>query len=65
MRKWLSKIWCAWTHGGGNIERDPEGRINWRCNRCGRWSDEPVDPDVEGWVLDHELAEYEKRRRAK
>ena len=40
--KFLKKLWCEWTHGGGHIERDELGRINWRCARCGRWSDWPV-----------------------
>lgn len=36
------EIWCGWTHGGGQIKRDDEGRINWQCNKCGRWSRYPV-----------------------
>ena len=35
----LKRWWCNWTHGGGAITRDPEGRINWKCSKCGRWSD--------------------------
>ena len=31
-------LWCGWTHGGGQILRDPLDRINWQCCRCGRWS---------------------------
>ena len=38
-RDWLMRHWCSWTHGGGHIERDSLGRINWQCQRCGRWHD--------------------------
>lgn len=38
----LVDLWCAWTHGGGQIKRDDQGRINWQCNKCGRWSRYPV-----------------------
>ncbi len=41
---------CDWTHGGGRIVRDDLGRINWRCNKCGRWAD-PVPLDEEKKVL--------------
>lgn len=35
-------MWCNWTHGGGRLLRDAQGRINWCCGKCGRWSDNPV-----------------------
>ena len=34
--------WCSWTHGGGDIKRDEQGRINWQCRKCKRWADNPV-----------------------
>lgn len=37
--RWLARVWCSYTHGGGTIERDPCGRINWQCIKCGRWAD--------------------------
>lgn len=40
--RFFTRVWCDITHGGGRIERDSHGRINWRCARCGRWSDHPV-----------------------
>lgn len=51
---WLRAQWCAWTHGGGRIERDPSGRINWQCSRCGRW-DEPVSLEQERRLVDSHL----------
>ena len=42
LAEWVSRLWCDWTHGGGSIERDEQGRINWRCRKCGRWSPHPV-----------------------
>jgi len=38
----LKNLWCDFTHGGGKIHRDAQGQINWRCSKCGRWSDNPV-----------------------
>lgn len=52
---WIKKQWCAWTHGGGRIDRDPAGRINWQCSRCGRWSDYPVSRHDERRVIDSAL----------
>ena len=36
---WLKQVLCSWTHGGGHIKRDLQGRINWQCQKCGRWAD--------------------------
>lgn len=42
MLRGLGEIWCGLTHGGGRIKRDEQGRINWQCDKCGRWSRYPV-----------------------
>jgi hypothetical protein len=47
LRETLTRWWCDWTHGGGVIRRDEQGRINWQCGRCGRWSPNPVPLDDE------------------
>lgn len=47
----LKNLWCEWTHGGGHIERDPLGQINWQCAKCGRWSDHPVPVQTERQVV--------------
>ena len=39
LQEGLIDLWCGWTHGGGYILRDPLGRINWQCCKCGRWND--------------------------
>jgi hypothetical protein len=39
MNNWLKVQWCDWFHGGGQIKRDEHGRINWQCDKCGRWAD--------------------------
>ena len=36
---WLKQVLCSWTHGGGHIKRDSQSRINWQCQKCGRWAD--------------------------
>lgn len=56
MKKWLKRLMCDWTHGGGEIMRDDEGRINWRCGKCGRWSDKPVPVDDERRQTDSAIA---------
>jgi rubrerythrin len=35
--KYLKALWCSWTHGGGTVEHNPSGLIDWQCNKCGRW----------------------------
>jgi len=47
----LRVFWCSWTHGGGQILRDPSDRINWQCLKCGRWST-PVSHEDERAVVD-------------
>lgn len=50
-------LWCEWTHGGGHIERDPSGRVNWQCNRCGRWAQPvPIEDENARTTLDEWLA---------
>lgn len=58
MRRWVSKLWCSLTHGGGSIERDALGRINWQCCKCGRWSDDPVSPEEERRIIDSDIIKY-------
>ena len=57
----LASEWCNWTHGGGHIERDPTGRVNWQCNKCGRWA-EPVSEKDERHALCREMVAEAKRR---
>ena len=57
----LREIWCGLAHGGGNVKRDAEGRINWQCSTCGRWST-PVPLDVERNVIDRDIAERRKQK---
>ena len=47
----LNTLWCDLFHGGGQIKRDDDGRINWQCNKCLRWSD-PVDTMTERLITD-------------
>ena len=46
----MRALWCEWTHGGGQVERDGQGQINWRCSKCRRWGDHPVSPKDESSV---------------
>lgn len=54
-------LWCDFTHGGGWVMRDPLGRINWQCCKCGRWST-PVPPENERKATDYAI--QERRRTA-
>jgi hypothetical protein len=56
MQDWWARIICRWLHGGGDISRDEQGRINWRCRKCGRWSDNPVPLDEERRTVDNAIA---------
>lgn len=56
---WLAREWCRWTHGGGDIKRDPLDRINWQCRKCGRWSDW-VPPEEERAEVERALRERRK-----
>ena len=49
-------FWCDWFHGGGDIKRDDQGRINWQCRKCGSWAD-PVTLKDEAAVVDAALKE--------
>ena len=61
MKNWIKKQWCSYFHGGGTIERDSEGRINWRCAHCGRWSDMPVSLEEEIAQFDKDLLDWQVR----
>lgn len=50
----LAALWCEWTHGGGWVMRDPAGRVNWQCHKCGRWA-EPVNAEDERLAIDEAL----------
>ena len=58
--RFLKNMWCDLTHGGGRIERDEMGRINWRCAKCGRWSDFPVSHEDERRQTDAAISERAK-----
>jgi hypothetical protein len=55
----LSTKWCSWFHGG-RIKRDCYGRINWQCDKCGRWG-EPVDKQTERLIVDAEIRARSKQ----
>jgi len=59
MIEWLSTKWCSWFHGG-RIKRDCYGRINWQCDKCGRWG-EPVDKQTERLIVDAEIRARSKQ----
>lgn len=55
----LAALWCEWTHGGGAIMRDPSGRVNWQCQKCGRWA-EPVSESDEANLLKRHMEQRER-----
>lgn len=57
LKEFAGKVMCNWLHGGGYILRDARGRINWRCRKCGRWSDQPVTKVEERHSVDRALIE--------
>ena len=54
MIRLLRNLWCDWTHSGV-IKRVAQGRINWQCEKCGRWSDKPLGHNLEGAFIDAEI----------
>lgn len=50
----IKEFWCSWAHGGGNIKRDSQGRINWQCRKCGRWA-APVPLEQEKRMTDRAI----------
>ena len=61
MIKFLLKKWCELIHGGGRIKRDPQGRINWQCDVCGRWSDYPISLEEEEETYNQAMKYYKKQ----
>jgi hypothetical protein len=53
----IKEFWCSWTHGGGYIKRDSQDRINWQCQKCGRWAD-PVPLEQERKMIDRDVAAH-------
>jgi hypothetical protein len=51
----IASEWCRATHGGGQIMRDPSGRVNWQCSKCGRWA-QPVPEQDERALVDRDLS---------
>lgn len=62
LKAWIARKVCDWWHSGGRVKRDPQGRINWQCDTCGRWSDSPVHSAVERAVIADELERKEDER---
>lgn len=62
---WLRKLWCRWRHTGGYVTRDAEGRLNWRCAECARWSEHAVPIDVERRVVERQIEVAKKRSERK
>lgn len=60
MITWLKEKWCDWFHGGGHIKRDCYGRINWQCDRCGRWG-APVDKQTEALIIERDIEQRMKK----
>ena len=52
----LKKWWCNLTHGGGHINRDDTGRLNWRCVKCRRWHDRQITRAEERRMSNRALA---------
>lgn len=61
MFKYFKDKWCDLFHGGGSIQRDSQGRINWQCDRCGRWSDFPISLEEEEETYKRAMKYYENQ----
>jgi hypothetical protein len=55
--KWLKRIWCDWTHGGGKLSREINDCINWQCSKCGRWAI-AVDKKTESYIVDKAIKNW-------
>jgi hypothetical protein len=50
-------FWCSWFHGGGDVKRDAQDRINWQCRKCGRWSVPVTQEEEEDAAIEESLKE--------
>ena len=57
----LKRWWCGLTHGGGVITRDPVGRINWQCSKCGEWAD-PIPLSKESAMIDEDIRQAREEK---
>ncbi|MFG6660081.1 hypothetical protein [Sulfitobacter sp. 915] len=55
----IKRAWCERFHAGGYVCRDHLGRINWKCDTCGRLSN-PVTHEDERRVVDAKIEEYRR-----
>ena len=53
----LKEMWCLTFHNG-RVERDNQGRINWHCSDCGRWSPNPVSLADERRMTNRDLHKH-------
>ena len=53
----IKNLWCDLTHGGGEIRRDLDWKINWQCKKCGRWAD-PVETKTEQAVIEYDIRKH-------
>jgi hypothetical protein len=60
----LKRWWCDLTHLTIKITRDPEGRINWQCSKCGLWGDH-IPLSKESLTIDAEIRKARKAREVK
>ncbi|WPZ30742.1 hypothetical protein T8A63_07200 [Sulfitobacter sp. OXR-159] len=55
----IKRAWCERFHAGGYVCRDRLGRINWKCDTCGRFAN-PVTHEDERRVVDAKIEEYRR-----
>lgn len=55
LKKIFKNFICDWFHGGGDVKRDPQNRINWQCRKCGRWSSQPVELETENRIINSHI----------
>lgn len=60
----IKRAWCETFHEGGYVTRDSLGRINWKCDTCGRWAN-PVSIEEERRVVDAHIKAAKEERHAK
>lgn len=55
----IKRAWCERFHAGGYVCRDHLGRINWKCDTCGRLSN-PVTHEDEIAAIKEKTRQFEQ-----
>lgn len=58
IKEFISVVICDFFHIGGTIKRNNLERINWQCDTCGRWANNPVSIKDETLQVNKQISTY-------